>query len=207
MPNVANTLMLVGFAVLGVMLFFPSYLAERVARIESRAVDTARILHDLALEESPIDLHDQDRMQSFGTEFRRRCEEFGLPTSYLPEPSEVALSWLDEAFCFETRRYMYMVTRQPPPARELPGYDPQARRPLEIYAWPRTLRPPGRSAFFLPESGPTAFSRNLSADYEGWENPPRPGRGQPREDPGETRRWHYRGLDDERWILLPTNPG
>ena len=51
------------------------------------------------------------------------------------------------------------------------------------------------------------FSRNLSADYEGWENPPRPGRGQPREDPGETRRWHYRGLDDERWILLPTNPG
>ncbi len=210
LPNVANTLVVVGLATLGATFLLPSWTAQRVARVEDRAFQVTETLLDVAVLHVPLDLSDPDAVaQSLAAELRRRCAALGQPDGDLPEPI------LGQPLpTFGNKHYLFRIARQPEPVRRPDDWDPLRRRPLEVYGWPRTLLPPGRTVFMAPELGAIAYTRNLGAEYAGLgENPPRGGSGVPRGDSTEAEsRGAYRAAvpgsaKDERWIVLhPDRP-
>jgi hypothetical protein len=200
-PNLANTLFIVGLLLLVLTFLVPSWAARRVARVETRAVVVARALLEAALVRHEVDLDDDERLADELTDpLRAACRALRQLDSDLP--TRVRHAGLDlPGPVFGNRHYLFLLTREPPPTRPPPGYDPEARRPLEVYAWPRTLLPPGRSTFFVPEVGRAAFTRNLSIGYKGLDKFPPAGVGRPR-DPVRPGARSYRARDDERWIFM-----
>ncbi|MCA8944213.1 MAG: hypothetical protein KDB80_16730 [Planctomycetes bacterium] len=204
-PNLTNSLVWVGVGLVALSLIVPARSAERTARVETRAEEAARTLLAVAQEMEPIDLDDLDAARRLESRFRAACAEWhGHPESYLPHLHECP-SELSDVSCmmFESKHYCLMLTRSPIPIDS--GVQPD-RYPFEVYAWPLSLSPPGHTAFFVPEIGDPAFSRNKMRQYVGWKEDrrghralPRPGCGIPR---NEVEEGAYRGRDDERWILL-----
>ena len=199
-PNLANILFVVGLLVLVLTFLVPSWSARRVARVETRALVVARALLEAALVRHEVDLADQSLADQLAGPLRAACLALEQPDSDLPAPVPHAGTDLPGPL-FGNRHYLFLLTREPQPSRPPAGFDPKARRPLEVYAWPRTLLPPGRSTFFVPEVGRAAFTRNLSISYKGLDKIPAPGIGRPREPARQNAR-SYRARDDERWIFM-----
>ncbi len=199
-PNLANVLIVVGLVGLAATFFEPHLSARRVARVESRALEVAQALSSVAVEFQPLDLTSPADRALLLESLRSRCSSLGQPTSDLPE-----LVGDDRWPTFGNKHYLFRVVRAPVPATRPDDWNPDTPQPLEVYAWPRSLLPPGRSAFYFPESGPPAYTRNLAADYNGIDHAPPPGAGQPAtgEEPAPDG-GSYRSRDqDERWLLLP----
>jgi hypothetical protein len=195
--NLANLLVVLGLGVLVASFFVPSWTARRVARVEDRARDVAQALLETARRLAPMDLADPEQRQRLTESLREACRERGQPASDLPEsiPDQAAPT-------FGNRHYLFRLLREPAPQPAPPDFDPDARRPFEVYAWPRTLAPPGRSTFFLPERGRPAYTRNMTVGYRDLDRAPNPGDGQPREATHE-HQLSYRSRSDERWLFLP----
>lgn len=189
--NLGNVLVLLGIAGLVTTFFVPSWSASRVARVEQRAQETAEVLHEIAASIGTAD--PTAELPAIADRLRARCSEIGQPDSDLPELEPDA----GPTATFGNRHYLFRIVRRPPP----PGAEPEAaeEQPLEVYAWPRTTLPPGKTVFYFPVEGRAAFTRNLSAGYAGLSRAPPPGAGVPRDEPDEDS---YRSRDDERWILL-----
>lgn len=217
-------MMLGGCVLLGVVLGSPAFTARRAARVESRAEDAARALFELAVEAAPEALSAEPTRTDIATTFVAACRELGHPTKYLPKlrpmPAPLVADSTD-GLAFASRHYCFLLTRgarrQPvdqdsgatsrPGAASSPSSAASEFGPLQVYAWPVTLSPPGHSAFYFGEDDAPAFSRNLMHQYVGWDEDrdagrriPRPDSGTPRRDYGTLN--HYRGRDDERWLLL-----
>ena len=198
-PNLANLLVFAGLIGLGVTFFEPHLSARRVARVESRALEVAQALSAAVVEFEPLDLVSPADRDVLLQSLRARCSSLGHPASDLPESIPDA-SWPT----FGNRHYLFRVVRAPVPVPRPRDWDPEARRPLEVYAWPRSLLPPGRSAFYFPAAGRPAYSRNLAAEYRGVDRAPPPGAGQPASaEDLRSDQLSYRSRDDERWLLLP----
>lgn len=202
LPNVTNALVWTGVGLLVISLVVPGETAARAAKVETRAEEAARALLETAIASEPLDLSSPDAAPLLVEAFRATIERnYGHPDSYRPDPRERPAALANvECAVFESKHYCLMLTRRPTAA------EATDRRPFEVYAWPRTLRPPGHTAFYVPEVGAPAFTRNKMHQYVGWEEDrrgkrllPRPGAGRPRQ---EARDGAYRGNDDERWLLL-----
>ncbi|MDA0373537.1 MAG: hypothetical protein O2865_07105 [Planctomycetota bacterium] len=191
--NLGNALVGLGLVGLGVTLSMPGWSADRVARVESRAEQACRVLATMVADSQrtlPI------APPAFTDEFQAQCRAAGQPESDLPELIA------EDPLTFGSRHYLFRVV-----ARELPTRAEGESAPLEVFAWPRTVLPPGRTTFCFPLDGDPVFTRNLAAGYEGLERGPRPGaalaRGeeQPRRDGVP-----YRASNDERWLFLKAPP-
>jgi hypothetical protein len=77
--------------------------------------------------------------------------------------------------------------------------------PFEVHAWPAGNLGAGYTAFYVPERGIAAYTRNKSAKYQGTRRAPRAGDGQPRASGAKKNESDrsYRSANDERWIPLP----
>lgn len=191
--NLGNALVGLGLIGLGVTLSMPGWSADRVARVESRAEEACRILATLVAESQGTS---QLAQAALSDEFRNRCRAVGQPDSDLPEL--VA----EDPVTFGSRHYLFRVV-----ARDLPTKAEEGEAPLEVFAWPRTLLPPGRTAFCFPLDGDAVFTRNLAAGYEGLERAPRAGAALARGENAPRRDGvPYRASNDERWLFLKTPP-
>jgi hypothetical protein len=187
--NLGNVLVGLGLLGLGVTLSMPGWSADRVARIESRAEQACRILAALTAAQTPDDAGDPAALLDA---FRARCKEAGQPESDLPELVS------EEPLVFGSRHYLFRIS-----LRELPDAPPPVGATPEVFGWPRTLLPPGRSAFCFPLDGPPVFTRNLSAGYEGLDRGPRAGAALARgATTPQTDGEPYRATNDERWLFL-----
>lgn len=191
--NLGNALVGLGLVGLGVTLSMPGWSADRVARVESRAEQACRVLATMV---------EDGRFgpglapSAFTEEFRTRCSAAGQPDSDLPELIA------EEPLTFGSRHYLFRVV-----AREQPGRAEGESAPLEVFAWPRTLLPPGRTTFCFPLDGDPVFTRNLAAGFEGLDRGPRAGAALARGE-AEPRRdgAPYRAANDERWLFLKAPP-
>jgi hypothetical protein len=192
--NPGNVLFVAGLALLGFMLAVPAATARRVARIEMRAEETARLLLAAALQLEPLDLTAPESAPKLAAGLRAACAAAGQPDSALPD---LAAAPGRGRVLFETKHYLFLLGRVP---NEAPVAEPA---PLEVIAWPLDELSSGHAAFTFPADGAPAYSRNLVANYAGLRNAPEPGRTRPRAPPAPHRgQMTYRGFDDERWILL-----
>jgi hypothetical protein len=196
--NLGNILVALGLVGLGLSFFAPSWSAERVARVESRAERTSELLLDALRAGGAALLADPTGLLA---DLRERCLAAGLPGSDLPELEQLGAG---QQPVFGNRHYLFRAV-----PRASPAEDPEAAPgPLEVYGWPRTLLPPGRTTFYFPIDGPPAFTRNLSAGFEGLRRMPAPGAGLPAgselpQQAGAEPRRPYRSRSDERWLPLP----
>lgn len=207
--NVGNVLVLVGIAALVVSLRLPYAMANRVARVESRAAELGRLLLSIALERPTLDLADPKSFQDVAATFAERWLGRRQPRSTAPRPVRVG----EHGLLFEGKHYLFLLTRTP---REIAGVGPNEPPPFEVYAWPRSTTSAGEEVFFFPgdtqgsktPASRAARTRNLHRGYSGLERAPFPGAGRPRTSLYKKRGqdW-YRGRDDERWILLPEPAG
>lgn len=195
--NLGNLLVGIGLIGLGGTFFLPTWSADRVVRVEGRAEALARALLAGAAGMEPLDLADPQQIAKLAADLALRYQSFGFPESDLPE----LVAGPPPTATFQSRHYLLRVVRQPAEA----GVDPLADtvRPLAVYAWPRSVLPPGRTVFFMPADGIAAYSRNLAADYAGLDHAPPPGAALPA-DPAEAQHQAtYRSRDNEHWIKLP----
>jgi len=187
--NLGNALVGLGLIGLAVTLSMPGWSAERVARIETRAEQSCRILAAMVAEGEP---GIASPPQEFAEEFSRRCRDAGQPEGDVPEL--VA----PEPLTFGSRHYLFRIA-----PRGTPTENPELEPPLEVFGWPRTLLPPGRTTFCFPLDGKPVFTRNLSAGFEGLDRGPRPGDALARgEENPRTDGQPYRAANDERWLFL-----
>lgn len=187
--NLGNALVGIGLIGLAVTLSMPGWSAERVARIETRAEQSCRVLAAMLAEGGATLATDA---QELADEFSRRCRAAGQPESDLPELVSA------EPLTFGSRHYLFRAA-----PRIAPTDVPETEAPVEVFGWPRTLLPPGRTTFCFPLDGQPVFTRNLSAGFEGLERGPRPGAALARgEDAPRTDGQPYRAANDERWLFL-----
>ena len=198
-PNLVDILLVLGLVGLIAAVALPGFQGRRAARIEERADEAARALLQIAYERTPLDLEDAALHTELEEALQQVCKELGHPPAKVP----TLVDDQDEP-TFETEHYFYRVTRQPEAPGALAQGDIPTRRPLEVYAWPRTLYPPGRTIFFYPEVGPPAFTRNLFGRLQGLDRAPEPGSGERKND--YDRRGGYRSSNDERWLPLNRDP-
>lgn len=207
LPNLTNALVYTGIVALVFSVFVPEFTADRAARVETRAEEAARALLEVGVANRPTNYADEAGRDALLEAFRARCAELGHPSSYLPTAHELpeSLAGLD-CLAFESKHYAFMLARVVDEVRTTPDGPVTDREGLAVYAWPLTLNPPGHTAFYVPEHGAAAFTRNLMHQYVGWVTDsrrklaqPRPNSGAPRRPP---KRRDYRGNDDERWILF-----
>lgn len=194
-PNLVDILLVLGLVGLIAAVALPGFQGRRAARIEDRADAAARVLLKLAYARTPLDLEDESLHAELEDALQAACRELGHPPAKVP----TLVADQDEP-TFETEHYFYRVTRRPEEPGAVVQGDIPTRQPIEVYAWPRTLYPPGRTIFFYPEVGPPAFTRNLFGRRQGLDRAPIPGSGERRNN--YDRRGGYRSADDERWLPL-----
>ncbi|MHC5065526.1 MAG: hypothetical protein ACYTG5_16300 [Planctomycetota bacterium] len=212
-PSTANIFVALGMVALAASFFMPSLAADRIARIEGRAMAAARALRDLALSMEPFDEFLEESQEALLAGFRDACKELGQPPSTWPELDSKPSVVVDApspplAVYMNTNHYRFMLCREP--VNELVFQE--ERRALEVYAWPHDELGAARTAFYFPEAGIPAFSRNLVARYRGTERSPDPGAARPRSggsnrDVRLDREGGYVGAEyDERWLVLEDQP-
>ena len=186
--NTGNLLVAIGFVLLALTFVWPWVSSHRVARVEGWAEDISQDLLRTAIDARPLDLRDPSTGEQLLAKLsdRRHAERLRVVTSIDDLPAGVY---------FEGKHYYYLVTETP--LDQASGPDER----VEVYAWPRALLGPSRTAFFFAQSELSTYSRNLRRRYTGLERVPVAGGGRPDRDRDE-QTW-YRGEDEERWIDLP----
>ncbi|MFO1051976.1 MAG: hypothetical protein U1F36_07160 [Planctomycetota bacterium] len=198
LPDLGNTLLLLGLVAVGLSGVLPIWNGERVARVESRAVEVAEELHALCPAPQDFAALDAAEWHSLAEQLRARCTGRGQPDSDLPELLDSA----EGPRTFGNRHYLFRILPRPRPLSHLQAEDANPA-PLDVYAWPRTLLPPGRSVFCVTQEGLRNFTRNLVSNYAGLDHGPPAGAAEPRtdtEDPTHSIDNSYRSVTGERWI-------
>ena len=203
LPRIGDLIVLAGIATIALLCWLPHQRARHMAEAEIDAAHTLRILLKACAVTADTRLGDQRAAPEIARTVRERGGEDLEPTP--PPPSLAGVAWM-----LTGAQYVFLVTAAPdeviPAANTEPkALRPRTRPPLEAYAFPRSALSYGRSAFFVAEDLPSAFSRNLLASYSGAASSSLPSRGggRPREEPdpeGDPER-DYRGNDNERWIF------
>ena len=113
LPNMTNLLVLVGIVVLIASFLAPYWTATRVARAESRALQIASALLELADDKQP-DLADETALDELAQALREWMQDKGMPDAWLPQRIEVRAG-LDEAprMIVRVKHYMVQVARTP----------------------------------------------------------------------------------------------
>ncbi|MGE0141878.1 MAG: hypothetical protein AB7I19_01450 [Planctomycetota bacterium] len=196
LPDLGNSIVLALSVTLGVACFLPSITGRRVARVENRALEVAIEMRRL-LPKSPTldDLNDGD-LTAWTERLRANCRSADQPQSDLPQLLERVPG---QSPTFANRHYLFRVALRPSePAA--PG-QPRVEGQTEVYAWPKTLQPPGRSVFCITRDGVRVYTRNLIATYAGLDRAPSPGAATQRAESGSPKADRsYRSPDGERWI-------
>lgn len=201
--DVGNALVLLGLVALVVSSFMPMLSGQRVARVENRALEVAQSML--------LTLPDGEQLGTWGESdwakwievLRAECASRGQPASDLPAPMGTS----SEVPTLGNRHYLFRILRRPPPATELEPVEPLPSV-FEVFAWPRSLSPPGRSVFCLARDQSPVYTRNLIATYNGLDAAPSPGAAVPRPDSENPEvDSSYRSVDGERWIrFVPRAP-
>lgn len=210
--NLGNWLLGTGAAALGFSFWVPYASGSRTARTEERACDVAEILLHEAAAMQPLDLADPSQQATLLARTLRACVHggvFAADLQYEQVPADAgAVLWL------RNKHYLFQLGPTPadPKRPSLAG----TIAPLEVLAWPGDESCPGHATFYAAEGSDSAFTRNLQADYVGREPPawsnnrpvpsrrPQPAAGQRRDQGLELEYGAWRGLDDERWLLVRT---
>jgi hypothetical protein len=210
--NLGNWLLGAGAVALVASFWIPFAAANRTARVEERAGDVAELLLLEASAMQPLDLADPWQRAVLLARLVRACSCGGVFAADLaletPPQDAGNVLWL------RNKHYLFQLglapgdPHRPPAAGTIP--------PCEVLAWPADGSCPGHAAFYAAEGTDAAYTRNLQADYQGIEPPawsegkpvsqrrPQPAAGLRREFGQEAERAGYRGLDDERWLVLRT---
>lgn len=195
--NPARWYTVAGLAALGLSLWLPWMTAARTARVEQRADRIAELLLRAARDRS--EPAEEAGLQFVLARFHGLAAAEGVFVSDLervePAPPGTLL-------CLTNKHYAFQLAATPLPPNQVPGRDSVAA--VEVIAWPLTATGPGHSAYFHPEDGPRAYSRNLYASYAGLGGRrPQPGSShRPLRRQGDELPGWYRGADDERWIVF-----
>jgi hypothetical protein len=186
-------------AVLGLSVWAPIGSASRTARAESRGEQLARIVLEEASLLMPTDLRDP----LLPPLLLGRTIAAALRDGVFVEDLEVVENRNLEGVTLANKHY-FVQLRWSASADERVNHPHAGREPaLEVLAWPLDPAGPAHAVFFYPEDAEPAYTRNLSAGYVGadpqhW---PKPAQAHRRND-GGNQIWHYRGFDDERWLLV-----
>jgi hypothetical protein len=210
--NLGNWLVGAGALALVASFWVPFAAAGRTARAEERAGDVADVLLGCAGAMQPFDPVDPWQRDVLLARLVCACSCGGIYAADLalqePPADAPGVLWL------HNKHYLFQLGPVPcDPHRQAPANTIPA---LEVVAWPADSSCPGHAAFYAAEGTDAAFTRNLQADYQGTQPPawtdgraesqrrPPPGAGLRRESGQDAERGGYRGLDDERWLVLHT---
>ncbi len=190
-----NLCVLLGLIALVMACFLPGWAAERVARVENRALVVAEEILALTRSDGSPAALTSAQLEAWTMAIRQACARRGHPDSDLPGRVDGAESG---PVTLGNRHYLFRVQQRPPPPDQLED----VRNPLvlEVFAWPRTLQPPGRTVFCLGDDGLRVYTRNLIANFAGLGNAPGPGAAMMRSEGGQGS---YRSANDERWLTMP----
>ncbi|MCU0864676.1 MAG: hypothetical protein MUC36_12840 [Planctomycetes bacterium] len=192
--NPASWYTLLGLGLLFTTLYVPWLTAERTARVERRAEHLGsqllRTVEELKLQ---LDAESVPLVMARWLMLAERDGEFHADLETIDSGVPGAL------LTARNKHYMFQLAESPPPAQFHAG--PDGMPAYEVVVWPRDGNGPGHAAYFLPSNAPRAYSRNLSADYLGFERAPAPGSCHSTPNIGRQEQWHYRSVNDERWIL------
>lgn len=196
--NPANWLVGLGVVALGLSFWLPHATASRTARIESRAGDIAANLLREAVAVQPFDPGDALQVAHVEARTLQALAARGIRLdSFVEGPTRMLPG--GEAVLFRGRHFVFLLTRTPVSVwRAGTRQRAELCRPLEVYAYPRAGAP-AQSAYFHGEIERAAFTRNLQADYKHGGRRPAAGAAVPRRSSDTAR--HYRGRDDERWLV------
>jgi hypothetical protein len=186
-------------AALALSVWVPIGSANRTARAESRGEQLARIVLEEAVLLMPEDLRDP----SFPGMLLGRVVAAALRDGVFVEDLELLDKGRLDAVTLANKHYCIQL-RWSATADDRANSPHDGRVPaLESLAWPLDPAGPAHAAFFFPEDAEPAYTRNLSAGYVGVEPDhwPKPAQAHRRHD-GGNQIWHYRGFDDERWLLI-----
>lgn len=180
---------------LAASVWVPFLTAERTARVEGRADRIAGLLLD-ALRGFPSAIGPDDLpvvMARFHALALRDAVHV-TDLEVLPTPLPQTLLLL------RNKHYLFYLAESVPDAQAIPSRD--AIPNYEVLAWPLTGLGPGHSAFFHADNAPRAYTRNLTAGYEGTAKPPTPATSHRRSGTSFEVARTYRNGDDERWIVF-----
>lgn len=184
-----------GIAALALSMWVPWWSADRTARIERRADELAGVLLRVVGQRldaiTPADIEPLFARWTW----QAACAGSFVTDLELVEPSPEGVVMLAR-----NKHYAFQLAPSPLGANLLAGRDTVPA--YEVIAWPLSGAGPGHSAYFHPEDGPRAYTRNLGAGFAGLgKDRPLPGAcHRPRGSAIQTR-YHYRATDDKRWIL------
>jgi len=192
--NPATWYGLAGIGLLATSLWVPWATAARTARIERRADDIATLLLEASL--PFVDDLDEASTSAVLARFHRLASRDGLIVSDV----EVVDPLPGTLLSLRNKHYVFHFAEAPLP--EGRTKERGAVSPREVMAWPIDENGPGHCAFFHPDDGPRAFTRNLTAKYTGLDSRrPLAGSAHPTSQHFSDVTTFYRSADDERWIL------
>ncbi|MBZ0150560.1 MAG: hypothetical protein K8J09_03440 [Planctomycetes bacterium] len=186
---------LLGVGALVVSMWVPWWSADRTARIERRADEIAEVLLRVA-EQCLEPITEADLATLFAQlSWQAACAGSFVADLELIEPPPDGVVML-----LRNKHYAFQLAPSPLGANLIAGRDTVPA--YEVTAWPLSGAGPGHTAYFHPEDGPRAYTRNLGAGFAGLgKDRPLPGAcHRPRGSTIQTR-YHYRATDDKRWIL------
>lgn len=191
--NPASWYVLAGLALIVVTSLTPWLLATRTARVETRADQLSGFLLQASQDLSPpFDAAAAEHCLASWLALAASAGVFVGDLELQPEATNAG------TLAFANKHYLFRVRGSPPPATSAAGSDAPA---LEVLAWPQSETSPGHCVYFHPGNAGRAYTRNLTAGYEGLARQPPPGCGHRRLGPSNESSLAYRGEDDERWVL------
>lgn len=191
-------LFLLGLAALAVTLYLVVAGARRTARTEERGDRLADTLMTAGVAMMPIDWTSPWQR----AHLEARLLMLGASSGIFLDDVEVDPPSVAREFRLHNKHYA-VVLRPSPRTEPPPDVASDAIDPIESLAWPRDSLGPGHAVFFYPGDAEPAYTRNLLHGYADDHETRRPvaGFSHRRNDP-HRRPWDYRGLDDERWLLI-----
>ncbi len=194
--NPANWYLLLGLVLIAFTLWVPWLTAARTARIEMRADRIAECLLAASSQQPwPPDAAAREHVLARLLALAASSEVFvGDLELVEPQPAE-GLLWLTN------KHYAFQLSASPIDVRATAGRGTVPA--LEVIAWPLADAGPAHSCYYYPENASRAYTRNLTANYVGWQEArPAPGAGQRRSQAMLDGQVAYRSEGDERWVLF-----
>jgi hypothetical protein len=191
--NPASWYVFAGLALIVLTSLTPLLLATRTARVETRADHLAEFLLQASRDLSPP--FDAAAGEHCLASWLALAAAGGVFVGDLEPFPEAASA---DTLAFVNKHYLFRVRGSPPPATSAVGTEAPS---LEVLAWPQSMTSPAHCVYFYPSNAGRAYTRNLTAGYEGLTKPPPPGCGHRRLGPSNESSLAYRGEDDERWVL------
>lgn len=171
--------------------------ARRTARAEARGEELAQLLLEIGNRVAPIEWDARWQGEHVLSLLLATAAARGVFVG------DVELDESHGPFELRCKNKHYCIALRPSP-RPLAGQAPtiDGSEPLEAMAWPLDAVGPAHAVFFWPADAEAAYSRNLQSGYVDTPAARRPPPGCAHRRTDARRAWNYRGIDDERWLLL-----